>query len=94
MPTLLNLGQFGKNLQKIDKQIIFLLSKRMQICRKIAEYKQKNNKPILRPKIEKQRLEQVRAWARQQNINPDFAAAVFYFVIREACAVQIQEIQK
>lgn len=93
MVELLDLGTIGARLRKIDKQIIALLSQRMKLSLQVEQWKEQHAQPILRPETENERLEGIAEFAKTVGVNPHFARAMLYFIIRESCAVQIDYLQ-
>ena len=93
MIELLNLDEIGPRLRRIDRQLIDLLSQRMALSVQIEEYKERSGQPILRPEIEEKRLTEVAEWANEKGVNPSFARAILYFIIKESCSVQIDHLQ-
>lgn len=93
MVELLNLEELGSRLRKVDKHLVSLLSQRMKLAGQVEEYKRAHNQPLLRFEIEDKRLAGIREWAEHAGINPNFASSILYFIIREACAVEIDQLQ-
>lgn len=93
MNKLLNLEELGARLRRVDKHLVTLLGKRMTLARQVEEYKRKNHEPIFRASIEDQRLAEVRQWAKNVGLSPNFMQAIFYFIIDEACKVQLIQLQ-
>lgn len=52
-----NLDDFRKEIDYIDKELVALFEKRINVATKIAEYKQENNLPIFNSKREKEVIE-------------------------------------
>jgi len=93
MLELLTLPQLGPRFKTIDRQIIGLLSQRMQLSKQVEKIKEKEGQPILRPEIEEKRLNEVAEWASGSGMSPNFAKSLFYFIIKESCSVQIGLLQ-
>lgn len=93
MVELLNLDEIGGRLRKIDRQIVILLSQRMKLSLQVEQWKEAHQQPILRPEVEERRLAEIATWAKEKGVSPDFARAMFYFIIRESCAVQVSYLQ-
>lgn len=90
----LDLKKLGVNLKKIDRNIILLLAERMKLAKQVEKCKNlHDHQPILRFEIEKQRLDQVKKWAEEKDLNPIFAQSIFYMIISESCRVQINQLE-
>lgn len=49
-------SEYRNEIDKIDKELLELFSKRMDICANIAEFKKENNLPVLDPKREREKM--------------------------------------
>lgn len=81
------------NVERVDDAIIELLAQRLELACAIEEEKRKTDANILcvhREHSELLRLEEV---SRTLNLNPHFVTAVFYLLIRESAAAQLQQRQ-
>lgn len=94
MIELLDLKELGVRLRKVDQHLIALLAKRMNLALQVEEFKQTKGQPIYRPKIEDERLQEVRKWAQERGLNPNFAQALLYLIIDESCKVQADYLQQ
>lgn len=63
----MDLQEIRKQLDVIDKEIVGLFEKRMDLSREVAEYKADTGKPVLDPERERQKIETVRALAGDEN---------------------------
>lgn len=59
----LNLLDIRKNIDEVDRKIVELYEKRMELCRSVAEYKIENGKPVLDSKREQEKIEKVKTYA-------------------------------
>ena len=90
----LDLEKLGARLEKIDQNIIIFLAERMKLAKQVEKCKNfHGHQPILRFGIEKQRLDQVKKWEEEKNLNPVFAQSIFYMIISESCRIQIDQLQ-
>ena len=62
----MELSEIRKELDVIDKKIIDLYFTRMDLCKKVAEYKIANNMPVLDGVREKQKLDNVSSNAESE----------------------------
>ncbi|MBI2642258.1 MAG: methyltransferase domain-containing protein [Candidatus Wildermuthbacteria bacterium] len=90
----LDLPQLGERLKLVDMGLVMLLARRMNLARLVEEIKREIKQPISRPKIEMERLQDVTAWAERYGLNPEFARAMLYAAIGEACKVQMIQFQQ
>lgn len=76
----MNLTDYRKELDGIDRELIGLFCRRMEICGKIGEWKRENGKPVLDAEREREKEERFRA-----NADPRFAdyAGALYRVLAE-----------
>lgn len=54
---MIDLQDCRRQIDKIDKQIVELFQRRMQVCEQVAQYKIHTGKPVLDPEREKSKLE-------------------------------------
>lgn len=69
---MLDLSEIRKEIDSIDRQLVDLFEKRMELCRNVAEYKIETGKKVLDPKREKEKLENIAGMVG----NPENAYAV------------------
>ena len=55
----LDLGKIRDNIDGIDKQLVELFEKRMELCREVAEYKIEAGKKVLDTEREKAKIEKI-----------------------------------
>lgn len=89
----LNLKELGSRLAKVDELLMALLKRRMELALQVGTYKMKRGLPVVRLKVEHQRLAKVRAWARKNKLNPHFVDLILYAAISESCKQQLQQLQ-
>jgi chorismate mutase len=91
----LNLKKLGERIAKIDLELMKTLKRRAELTRQVALYKIKTKQnSIIRLNIENQRIKAVRAWAKKNGMDPNFAAQILYSIINESCKQQLSELQK
>lgn len=83
------LAVLGKRLRGIDRHLVHLLARRLQVACEVAMIKIEDGAELYRAQIERQRLAQVAQWAREDGINPQFARAMLYAIIGESCKTQM-----
>lgn len=87
------LSVLGKRLASVDQLFLEVFAERLKLAQLVEERKRRDGGRIYRKEIETGRLSQARAWAARLGVNPDFAAALQYFAIGEACKVQMIQLQ-
>lgn len=83
-----DLVQLGEDLRKIDRLIMDLVKRRMDVAHLVAEEKQRTGGVMYRPDIEDQRIAAIGEHARAIGLNPHMARAMLYFLIAESCKEQ------
>lgn len=83
-----DLVQLGDDLRKIDRLIMDLVKRRMDVAHLVAQEKQRTGGIMYRPDIEDQRIAAIGDHARAIGLNPHMARAVLYFLIAESCKEQ------
>ncbi len=73
------LNELRKEIDKIDEELLTLLNKRMEIVRKVGEYKNSSNAPIYRPEREKEIIDRLTKLSESQNglLKRDDIEAIF-----------------
>lgn len=83
-----DLAQLGEDLRKIDRLIMDLIKRRMDVAHLVAQEKQRTGGVMYRPQVEDQRIAAIGEHARAIGLNPHMARAVLYFLIAESCKEQ------
>jgi SAM-dependent methyltransferase/chorismate mutase len=83
-----DLVQLGEDLRKIDRLIMDLVKRRMDVAHLVAQEKQRTGGVMYRPDIEDQRIAQIGEHAQRIGLNPHMARALLYFLIAESCKEQ------
>ncbi|GGK66499.1 chorismate mutase [Rufibacter glacialis] len=79
--------------QKIDladREILEALARRMRLIQKIGQDKKENNIAILQPDRWKVIFETRKAWAREVQVNPEFAAELYELIHLESIRIQTE----
>ena len=91
----LNLDKIGDRLRKVDELIVKILGVRLShggLSRCVAESKRKETLDGIfnkrRQDVENHRIALIKKWAIENDIDPNFAAAIMYQMISESCRVQ------
>lgn len=88
----MNLQELRNQIDDIDSEILKLFSKRMEVCRGVAEYKKEHDLPVMQGGREKQVLERVRANAPEDL--RDGAAMLFQNIMDISKCLQNEEIER
>jgi ubiquinone/menaquinone biosynthesis C-methylase UbiE/chorismate mutase len=83
-----DLVQLGADLRKIDRLIMDLVKRRMDVAHLVAQEKQRTGGVMYRPQIEDERIAAIGDHARAIGLNPHMARAMLYFLIAESCKEQ------
>lgn len=88
----MDLQELRNQIDDIDGEILKLFSKRMEVCRGVAEYKKEHNLPVLQGGREKQVIERVRANSPESL--RDGAAMLFQNIMDISKCLQSVEIER
>jgi ubiquinone/menaquinone biosynthesis C-methylase UbiE/chorismate mutase len=83
-----DLKQLGDDLKRIDRMIVDLIQRRVDVARFVGFEKMRTGQPIFRSGVEDQRLEEIAEYARSVGVNPNMARSILYALINEACKQQ------
>ena len=82
------LDNLRKNIDNIDEQLVELITKRIEIVKKIGEFKKQNNLPIVDKNRFENVLEKVEKTAIQQGLSPDFVKELYEVIHKYSCEVE------
>ena len=82
------LDNLRKNIDKLDEQIVELLAKRIEIVKKIGEFKKQNNLPIVDKNRFDKVLERVEKKAIQRGLSPNFVKELYEVIHKYSCEVE------
>jgi SAM-dependent methyltransferase len=83
-----DLKRLGADLKRIDRMIVDLTHRRMEIARLVGFEKMRTQQPMFRAEIEDQRLEEIADYALSVGVNPNMARSILYALINESCKQQ------
>ncbi len=83
-----NLETFRKQIDEIDKKLIDFLWKRLEIVKKIWEYKKENNIAILQKSRWEEVLKTRKKWAENYNLKGDFIEDIFNRIHKESLDIE------
>ena len=79
----LQLIKFRKEIDKIDLELIKILTKRFGITDKVRLFKAKNNLPIEDRNRESEIMQRMEEFAQKYKLNPQLPKAILKLIIRE-----------
>ena len=82
------LEDLRQNIDDIDEKLVDLLARRIEIVKKIGEFKKQNNLPVLDKNRFDKVLEKVENKAIQQGLSPDFLKEIYKIIHRYSCEVE------
>ena len=89
-----SLAELRREIDKLDNQLLSLLSKRMRVSREIGQYKKEHNMPVLQAQRYDEILNHRGALAEELDINPEFVKTVLRAIHEESVHVQMKLINK
>lgn len=88
-----DLGEIRKEIDTIDREIVELFEKRMELCSDVAEYKIENGKQVLDTGREKEKIDKVMALAGN-NFNKKGVEELFKQIMAMSRKLQYQILEK
>ena len=85
-----NLAELRREIDKIDNELLSLLSKRMRISREIGQYKKEHGMPVLQAKRYDEILSKRGAQAAELELDPEFVTAFLRVLHEESVHVQMK----
>lgn len=82
------INQLRAQIDIIDENLLYSLSSRMEVSRKIGQYKKEHNIAILQTSRWDAVLEQMKAKGREYGLSEDFIVAVFNAIHEESVRIQ------
>ncbi|RNI31102.1 bifunctional 3-deoxy-7-phosphoheptulonate synthase/chorismate mutase type II [Rufibacter latericius] len=86
--------ELRQKIDRADREIIESLARRMRLVEQIGEDKKQNNIAVLQPERWKSIFESRKEWARQMQVNPEFAAELYELIHLESIRVQTEIVEK
>ena len=84
----MELEELRKNIDGLDKQVLEILAKRMELVSKIAQYKKEKGIALKQPEREKQLIERSRAIAKELGLSKDFVESLYRAIINESLKIE------
>ena len=89
MSTNDDLAALRSEIDEIDRGIVELLARRLEVCRRVADVKSKNATSIIQPERVRQVLTSRRQWAIDEGIDADFAEQIFRTLLSETHRIEV-----
>ena len=81
--TQAELDEIRASIDNIDAALIFMLAERFRATQQVGQLKAAHEMPASDPSREEQQVARLRALAEEANLDPEFAAKWFNFVVAE-----------
>jgi monofunctional chorismate mutase len=82
------LEQLRSELDSVDDQIVNLVHKRLQISKKIGDYKKSNGIEVFQPGREKALLERIAEKSKELEMDPIYIVKIFELLIQNSKDIQ------
>jgi len=92
--SIIDLTETRKKLNKLDKELIRILSKRMSLAEDVAKFKKVHDMPIRQPEREEEIIQSKRKLAEKLKLNPDFIEKILQIIMDEGSRLQEEIINK
>jgi chorismate mutase/prephenate dehydratase len=87
-----DLLQCREDIDSIDRQILDLLEKRMDVAKDIAEYKLSHNQSITDTSREQIKLQKLREQAKSHGLPASYISDLYRMIMKNTCAIEQQHI--
>lgn len=77
------LEEYRRSIDNIDAALVYLLSERFKITKKVGIFKQQNQMPPADKDREARQIERLRQLASEADLDPNFTEDFLNFIIRE-----------
>ncbi len=77
------LMEYRKSIDNIDAALVFLLSERFKVTKKVGAYKAESGLPPADPAREVEQIARLRALAADADLDPEFSEKFLRFIIDE-----------
>lgn len=81
-------------IDRINREILELLAKRMEVAQEIAEYKKQRGLPVHVPEREKQVIENVKSLAKEKGLDEKMIEDVFLKIIEHTRNSENKQMEK
>lgn len=84
----MGLEELRAEIERINLEILDILSKRNSIAREIGEYKKKKNLPVEDKEKEKEIFAKIDEESKKLGLNPKFTKNIFTLIVSESKRIQ------
>jgi 4-amino-4-deoxychorismate mutase len=88
------LSIFRKELDELDAQLMEILARRFEVCRRVALYKAEMNIPMMQPERVAQVKQRAGDRAVAAGLDEQFGIALYSLIIDQACKLEDQIIEQ
>ena len=89
-----SLAELRREIDKLDNELLSLLSKRMRVSHEIGQYKKEHNMPVLQTQRYDEIINERGALAEEIGLNPEFVKTVLRAIHEESVHVQVKVINE
>ncbi len=84
----MELNELRENIDKLDKQLLENLAKRMKIVSNVAKYKKEKGIALKQPERETTLIKRNRTIAKELGLNEDFVESLYRAIINESLRLE------
>jgi chorismate mutase / prephenate dehydrogenase len=84
---------FRENIDRIDSQILSLLSQRHEQVLKVVKLKKEHNIPVYHPAREEDLISRLRSQAQKADLDPDFLEELYRIILRHSRVKQTDQME-
>ncbi len=83
------LAELRNRIDELDRQLIEILARRIEICHDVARLKEKSDTPIIQPQRVREVITGRRQWAIDRTVDPDFVEEIMRVVLAETHRIEV-----
>lgn len=83
------LAELRSRIDRLDEQLVDILTQRLEICHEVARLKERSDTPIIQPQRVRDVLTGRRQWAIDREIDPDFIEQIMRVVLAETHRIEV-----
>lgn len=84
-----DLGALRQRIDELDRQLIDVLTQRLEVCHEVARLKETTDTPIIQPQRVRDVITTRRQWAIDNAVDPDFVEQVVRTVLAETHRIEV-----
>lgn len=92
--TTTQLDKYRETINTLDGELMKLLARRLEVCRAVAHFKKSEGIPMMQPARVEQVKERAATMAQQLGLSSEFARDLYDRIIREACRLEDEIIDR